>query len=822
MGVLLKATLRNIFGKPFRSFLVILSIFVCAFVGIFSIDLVQMERTVIENEVKSLSGTADLYTVMRKLDMGRIPEDLPEYEALVINVFTEYLYQEVEGEYQFVNRKNYQISGLDPVKAEKILDLKTTQIGDDEVIITTKLAAGLKAEVGDPLMLYDLAGGKHEFRICDIVPPNDNSFVLSGLGGLVNEEGAKVLACGKPSSVRLMIDVLDDTQIDRAEQMLKDEFGKSLVIRMAMTDEEMAGLEEIAGFLFVLFAITFLLVIFVTFSICERIVGERMSYIGTLRSFGISVGKTALILLGENAMYAILGSAPATLIYAIIRGPVFRAMFEMYYIDATEQPDLPALSIPLIMAVVAVAVLVECLIPLKAVIKAMRISIRDIIFDNRDTEYKYSKVSFGVGVICIVIAVITFLRAEDLYMAAICMISLVSAVGLLYPRILRIVAALLIRIAEKTGSAGLQLAAREAVSKKSTVGSGVLCATSSAMCMVIYLLSVSMTAMFEADTYDCDVIVYGVTKAKDLSFTEYLEDVTDREFIYATEDDSVVIGDDEKTTTSWIYGWPEGGYHFYREITGLPEKVEEGQIYTEQNWAKENGLEIGDRIHFTYNSYGTLPIERDYTLAGFLQASASESIKNNFVVSMKEFQNIYHDDPWLLLIRSDDPKKTAREIERYGATVCSSVETKQEHIEEKKKNNAISKALLYAVIAAAIALSSIGMISNQMIGFEGRKRECAVLLATSMTRKYLARMLFGEMMIASVASVSAGAFVGMVLIRIMKKAFENSEMLALPIEIHYDTVILLWGIMVLIFALTVLLPIRNMRKMKIAEQLKYE
>ena len=122
-----------------------------------------------------------------------------------------------------------------------------------------------------------------------------------------------------------------------------------------------------------------------------------------------------------------------------------------------------------------------------------------------------------------------------------------------------------------------------------------------------------------------------------------------------------------------------------------------------------------------------------------------------------------------------------------------------------KKNNAISKALLYAVIAAAIALSSIGMISNQMIGFEGRKRECAVLLATSMTRKYLARMLFGE-----------------VLIRIMKKAFENSEMLALPIEIHYDTVILLWGIMVLIFALTVLLPIRNMRKMKIAEQLKYE
>ena len=72
MGVLLKATLRNIFGKPFRSFLVILSIFVCAFVGIFSIDLVQMERTVIENEVKSLSGTADLYTVMRKMDMGYI------------------------------------------------------------------------------------------------------------------------------------------------------------------------------------------------------------------------------------------------------------------------------------------------------------------------------------------------------------------------------------------------------------------------------------------------------------------------------------------------------------------------------------------------------------------------------------------------------------------------------------------------------------------------------------------------------------------------------------------------------------------------------
>ena len=52
----------------------------------------------------------------------------------------------------------------------------------------------------------------------------------------------------------------------------------------------------------------------------------------------------------------------------------------------------------LVIGVILGAVLIECLIPLKAILKALKTSIRDIIFDNRDTEYKYSKTTLVMGI----------------------------------------------------------------------------------------------------------------------------------------------------------------------------------------------------------------------------------------------------------------------------------------------------------------------------------------------------------------------------------------------------------------------------------------
>ena len=119
-------------------------------------------------------------------------------------------------------------------------------------------------------------------------------------------------------------------------------------------------------------------------------------------------------------------------------------------------------------------------------------------------------------------------------------------------------------------------------------------------------------------------------------------------------------------------------------------------------------------------------------------------------------------------------------------------------------------------------MTCIGMVTNQLIGFEGRKKECAVMISTSMSKKTLSGVLLREMLITSVTSVTSGTLIGLILTLVIKRAVENSESVMLYFNINPLAVILVYIAMVAIFTLTVLFPIKNLRKMKLSEQLKYE
>ena len=100
----------------------------------------------------------------------------------------------------------------------------------------------------------------------------------------------------------------------------------------------------------------------------------------------------------ENVFYALMGSIPAIVLYGLVRDPILTAMFGL-----DEQIGsllvIPKLSPVLVMGVVLMAIAIECLIPLKSILKALKTPIRDIIFDNRDTEYRYGKSALVVGLI---------------------------------------------------------------------------------------------------------------------------------------------------------------------------------------------------------------------------------------------------------------------------------------------------------------------------------------------------------------------------------------------------------------------------------------
>ena len=822
MNLIIKTTLKNTFGKPFRSLLVIFSIFVCAFAALFCFDLAQTEKGLVGYLFREISGEADIMVSSFKADLSILPEGFPENESVNVRYFSNTIYKDIPGEYNLVTAESLLIYGVDPFLATKMGYMNNEDLGFMEIIVTDKYANDFGIETGDTIKVYDNAGHPLEMTVVGIAKDDLKNLLFRDYSGAVNDETADILACGKPVSGAFMINVLDDSRIDEAEEMLKAQFKSENVQRFALTEDMEAMMNELFGLLFILFAVAFLLVIFITFSICERIVSERMSYIGTLRSFGMSPRGTAFVLLLENVMYALLGSIPGVLLYLGIRGPMMDVLFDVSTAtESTIEIEIPSISIALVVGTVIIAIAIECLIPLKAVLRALKISIRDIIFDNRDTEYKFNKHGIITGYIMAGIALITFFIPGGFVTAAICLITSVMALAFLFPLILKGVTTCIFSLSEKLGKEKMSLASREAISRKSTVGSGVLCATSAVMTMLVYVLATSMSGMMDTEIYQCDVVAELRGQPKDLAFVEYLSGVTETEYIYQKMD-YVYFGDETFEKTAQVFGVPEGGYEMYRALTGLPEVIENGTIYIDKGWGNNNGYSVGDTLKITFNPAGVFPIIREYTVAGYFKLDSYEAIKNNFVISQDDFISVFHNNPGYLMVRCEKPDKTRDEIRRYGVGNVSTVRTKQEIIEDFEDDNAQSNRIYNIVIIVAVVMTCIGMISNQLLGFEGRKKECAVMISTSMSKKTLSGILFREMLITSLTAATSGCLLASILLLVLKKAFESAETVVMAMDFNPGTMVKFWVLLTIVFTLTVLFPIKNIRKMKLSEQLKYE
>ena len=824
MNIILKTTLKNTFGKPLRSILVIFSIFVCAFAALFCFDLAQTEKGLVGYMFSSMSGEADIMAYSYTAELSALPEGFPENQTLVVRSFNNPVYVDVPDTYYLVTSDTFTVYGVDAELAASMGYMKDVVPGDMEIVLTNKYMNDFGIEVGDTISVYDKAGDPVELTVVGMARDDAKNLLFRGYSGAVNNATADILSCGKTVGGAFMINVLDDTQIDAAEEMLKEKFKSENVQRFALTDDMEDMMNELFGLLFILFAVAFLLVIFITFSICERIVSDRMSYIGTLRSLGMSPRGTAGILLLENVMYALLGSIPGVLLYLAIRGPMMSVLFDVS--DSTGmvmELEIPSISKALVIGTILGAIAIECLIPLKAVLKALKMSIRDIIFDNRDTEYKFNRSGIITGCIMAIVALIAALIPGGLFSAAICLIAAVMAVAFLFPVILKAVTNGVFSLSERFGKEKMSLASRESISRKSTVGSGVLCATSVTMCVLVYIIATSMNGMLVSDLYDCDVVVTiaATGMPKHFSFVEHLDGVTETEYVYQ-ELDYIYLEDVEYEKTAQFFGIPEGGYDMFRALYDLPDVIEDGTIYIEKNWAKNNGYSIGDPLTITFHPSGVFPVREVYTVAGFFKVENYEAMKNNFAISENDYISIYHDEPGYLMVRSDDPEKTRDEIKRYAINYCAESKTVQDIVDDFNDDNAQSERVLGVIIAVAVIMTCIGMISNQIIGFEGRKKECAVMISTSMSRKTLSGILFREMLITSFAASTFGVAVSTLLIVVLKRAFEMAENIYLIIDINPGVILKLWALMTIVFTLTVLFPIRNLKKMKLSEQLKYE
>ena len=818
MNIVLKNSLKNIIGKPFRTLLVTFTIFMCSISALLSFDMGSLIPRVVEAFYGSVSR-ADIMVYSDGRDLTELPEGFPEADRLNISNNTEILYKDIEGEYAYVTTDYLSIYGMDMDEAVDMEFMDHLDLKEGEIYITSDLAEDFGYSVGDTFTAHDRAQNETDLTIAGIFSEDINNPLLTGYSAVCNRETADALSCGIRTTDIVLIDIHDDSKIEEGKDLIEAQHPGIGITDMFINDALMKVVTEFELVFYLLFAATVLLVIFVTSSICNRIVSERMSYIGTLRSLGMSSGRTAGILLLENILYAIFGAVPAVIVYSILRDV---AMEKIMGTDALSGMgfQLPGLSKALVAGVVIFAIVIECLIPLKAILRALKTSIRDIIFDNRDTAYRFGRSSLIVGIILSVIALICVIFNKNLGTAIVCLVASIGALALLFPRILKLVTLGIRKICEKTGNSRWDLAAVEAVSRKSTVGSGVLAATASAMCIVVVAVANILFGMNPEIPYTCDVVAECNDPMKYYSYVEDLDGVTDVEGIYRKAIYLAVEGEDV-TNLAFAYALPDGGYRYYTEFEGLPDSIPEGGVVLDTRYAARKGVGVGDTIKLVFDPDDVLPVRREFTVTAVVDGISDEGIET-VIINQDEYIAIYQDRPTTLLVCCDDPESVKDTMETYGKNSYTTVKTATELDEENKGQGAAVNAIITAVIGIAIGMTAIGVISNLLIGFEGRKKECAVLLSTSMNKSTLSGILFKEVFITSLTASGIGVALGTFLLTVVAKAFDSSELFSLDMDIDYKRSLIFFVVLTIVFTGTVLFPIKSLKKMKISEQIKYE
>lgn len=824
MVILWKHTLRNILKKPLRSLIIVFCMTLTCLTAYLMLDMSGAIEGILTNYMADMLGSVDVQVTGTHSISPEIFEELAENTALPIYSSSNSLAVRDPEQYGYEFIKNLNILSVNLEKAYQMeIFGEPVELTDQETAISRTYAGDYGLKAGDAVFLYDKNGGIHEFTVKYILPETGVFFQKGQYTAVVNLEAMKAIQCREElKSWIYLVDVRDDREINSFCQTLKDKY-PALQYSQIKGDEQiqeiMAQITSIFG---ILFSVTFLMVIFVTAGLSERIVCERMAVIGTFKSLGISNRATTLILLLENAFYGLWGAIFASLLYGVIRDPILNSAIVL---QEGETLRISPMQGWIYVIVFAGAILIQCACPVFELAKAIKTAIRDIIFSNRDTEYRISRRKTAAGVILLAAAVILdilFLKTNGI-VGILSIIMLVVAMSFLMPLIMWGVSGPLAKLFERLRMPVASLAAWEIGSKKTTVANGVLCVTVSSLAIAVFALSEAMMTMYAGEIYNADVIAFGIdNKQEYYSFVEDLPGVEKVEYLYCRVSENLGIEGADSQTYYYLQAVPEEGTSsMFTGIRGIPNNLANDEFLMNERQAAKLGLSVGDSLEITFKTTYLFPIKKTLKLAAVIDTTQYTTTMPVIMITEKTFVDIYHNYIGGFLVKCQDPDQVKETVKKYSLDGTLEIYTGQEYQENNLSESRNLRMILYGMIFLGTILTLTGISGNQAVGFEGRKREYAVMHSTSMNKGQIRKLIISETLLSMGIGVVIAVFMGRLINFLLEKAVFAIG-LPLKIDTPMTDYVKMGLILLAVLLLTCGAPVRALRKMNTAQELKYE
>ena len=812
--MLFKYTLKNIFAKKGRLIIIMICMVAACFTAFMAADMGSSISDILMEIILVDKGTADylVYYTGTEGITDSFFEGLPESKNVGRSSITKREIRRDEKQYNIALTDTLELMSFSDWDAA--VDMKLLKPAsvpkEGYVTINRHYSDKYGYKEGDTIILTDSDANEYPFIVGTVF--EDTASTKDRFTGFITfEDITKVSKKKRMSSA--YVDVLDDSERDNYEKALLEKYPTASANKMYAADMILEVFNMIKMIFYLMFVLMFLLVVFVTVSFTERIINERMSVIGTLRSIGVSMKKTAFILLFENVMYALMGSLIAFFAYFILRKVLFAVAASL-----GSPVDIGEIKPLTVLIVITGAILVQILIPGLEMLKAVKTSIRDIIFDTKDSEYKlsYPRVALGAGLILAGFVFGFIIR--NMYFCMIALIMVVAGATLVLPIILRLLSKVLKRVFEKLKMPVAELASTEAGSKKHNFGSAVLAVASILVTSVVFVAGYSMLQSMKTAEYNADVIVSDAKqRITKYEFINEIEGVDSLDFVYYQDSifGTVGFGDGQKTGFEQFCFSDISLYSAMGEL----ETPEKNEIILNAAAANKLGVFEGDTITLTFHVNDLFPMEREVKVKQISKKSSMFGLAT-MILSEEMYKELYSSVPDKLLIRSSNPEQVEKEL-KDSLTSGEVIKTRQEIVEEEKKANTVTFLVLYGIIIGSVILTLIGISGNQVIAFASRKKEYAMLHSTACAMKSIVRLILIENGIVFGIAGLIAFILTLPVSQLTSRVFVLANM-SMDMQVNFGVLFLyilgMWGITML----TAITPIRNLKKMNTATEMKYE
>lgn len=324
----------------------------------------------------------------------------------------------------------------------------------------------------------------------------------------------------------------------------------------------------------------------------------------------------------------------------------------------------------------------------------------------------------------------------------------------------------------------------------------------------LYILSRSAEKLYSVRNYDCDAIITELSER-----SEYYDIITsdNREFIYNTAETTELNG---RTANISIFGYD--GFEMFTGFQDLPEKLGENEIALDRQMMKRLDIHEGDSVEITLKRDTVRPVTLHLTAVSGINSIYFDQQCNAAVICLDTYKSVYHDYPSMLLVKGDTELMQKQLIDQ-----SAEFQTTEEYYARTDEDSESITGLLDALAVIGVLLAVISVSGQQMIGFEQRRHELAVLRSQGMSISQLSKMLLYETALTAFLPVIIYLCTGRFMIQMIEQSLSSLD-IGIPISYEHSEIALFLAIMTAAVILTVLIPIFSLKRMNTAEQLKCE